>query len=383
VNHVAPNSEADPAALLLSFLLMFGNLIGRNAHCMVGETAHFANEYMVSVGQSSVARKGTTLGYVKAHFFRCMHKSRRNDPWFERVIDGGLSTGEGLITQFVDAKAGPDGSEPPPTDKRLMITEGEFARILIVTGRRDNTLSPVMRNAWDHGNLYVKTRKDPLEARGAHFSIIAHITVEEGRRRLTDMEMANGFANRFLWIATRRWSLHPDGGPVPPDQGLINRTISAYEHASKAGLIKRSSTCDGLWNESYSILSRDRYGLSGALCSRAEAHVLRLSMIYALLDKSNIIREKHLRAALEVWRYCEASVTYIFGNALGDFVADAIDRAMHDHGEMTRAEISRLFSHNKSAPEIERALALLEQAGRIRRKSMPKGKGRPIETWEK
>ena len=124
-------------------------------------------------------------------------------------------------------------------------------------------------------------------------------------------------------------------------------------------------------------------GLSGALCSRAEAHVLRLSMIYALLDKSNIIREKHLRAALEVWRYCEASVTYIFGNALGDFVADAIDRAMHDHGEMTRAEISRLFSHNKSAPEIERALALLEQAGRIRRKSMPKGKGRPIEIWEK
>jgi hypothetical protein len=41
------------------------------------------------------------------------------------------------------------------------------------------------------------------------------------------------------------------------------------------------------------------------MVARAPAQVLRLSMMYALLDMSTTIRKEHLEAALEIWRYCE------------------------------------------------------------------------------
>ena len=62
----------------------------------------------------------------------------------------------------------------------------------------------------------------------------------------------------------------------------------------------------------------------GALTSLAEAQVLRLSLIYALLDGERLVRVPHLLAALSVWDYCETSVKYIFGQTLGDPVADGI-----------------------------------------------------------
>jgi hypothetical protein len=57
-------------------------------------------------------------------------------------------------------------------------------------------------------------------------------------------------------------------------------------------------------------------GLVGTLLARAEAQVLRLSMLYALLDGTATIRTEHLYAALALWEYVEASVTYIFGTSV-------------------------------------------------------------------
>jgi hypothetical protein len=38
---------------------------------------------------------------------------------------------------------------------------------------------------------------------------------------------------------------------------------------------------------------------------------VRLALIYALLDGEDKLAEPHLQAALEVWRYCEQSVSVI------------------------------------------------------------------------
>ena len=54
---------------------------------------------------------------------------------------------------------------------------------------------------------------------------------------------------------------------------------------------------------------RGHSGLYGAVTSRAEAQVVRLSLIYALLDCSPVIRQEHLLAALALWEYCEALLT--------------------------------------------------------------------------
>ena len=66
----------------------------------------------------------------------------------------------------------------------------------------------------------------------------------------------------------------------------------------------------------------------GAITARGPAQARRLAVIYALLDPKPdggaIVTGPHLRAALGVWRYCQESARFIFGEKLGDPTADAI-----------------------------------------------------------
>jgi hypothetical protein len=54
-----PHTEADPAALLVQFLIAFGNVIGRGRFFTVGADQHYPNEFAVFVGASAKGRKGS------------------------------------------------------------------------------------------------------------------------------------------------------------------------------------------------------------------------------------------------------------------------------------------------------------------------------------
>src|SRR5439155_10422917 len=89
-------------------------------------------------------------------------------------------------------------------DKRLLILEPELASVLKRMNGEGNSLSAVLREAWDNGNLSTLTKNSPLRATGAHVSVIAHVTQPELLANLTEVERANGFANRFLFMLVRR-----------------------------------------------------------------------------------------------------------------------------------------------------------------------------------
>jgi hypothetical protein len=90
----------------------------------------------------------------------------------------------------------------------------------------------------------------------------------------------------------------------------------------------------------------------------------------------------HLEAALAVWRYAADSARWIFGDSLGDPTADEIWALAKDRpGGVTRTEVRDLFSRNKKAREIDRALVVLEDAGRLQRRIVADRRGRPAETW--
>jgi hypothetical protein len=122
--------------------------------------------------------------------------------------------------------------------------------------------------------------------------------------------------------------------------------------------------------------------MHGAATARAEAHAARLALIYALLDASDQIDDDHLEAALAVWSYAEASSGWVFGDSLGDPTADDIWTLAKDRPDgVTRTEVRDLFSRNKKAREIDRALGALEDAGRLQRQANADGRGRPAELW--
>lgn len=278
VSTVLPHSEACPTSLLLHFLTGYGSLIGRSAHCKVESTAHYPNLFFACVGRSSKSRKGTSWNRIRDLLARL-------DPnWAQNRLQTGLSSGEGLIAAVAN-------SEDAGTDKRLLVVQPELASTLKVMSREGNTLSPVIREAWDSGTLRTMVKRDPLCVYDAHISIIGHITAEELVRYLTATEAANGFANRFLWAISDRSKCLPEGGALPEakldDLAEQLRPAIAFGHTTR--LLQRDKDAKQLWAKVYPELSDGGTGMVGAVTSRAEAQVLRLSMLYALLERSSEI----------------------------------------------------------------------------------------------
>lgn len=385
VKTIAPHTEADPAAILIQVLIMFGNVIGRSPYYQVEADQHRANLFCVLVGQSAKGRKGTSGSRARSIM------QVADEAWLNERLKGGLSSGEGLIAEVRDeveqwnAKTQQfDVIDPGVPDKRLMVTEAEFGGALAVMDRPGNTLSSVVRQAWDGEKLSTLTRNSPLRSTEPHISVIGHITEDELRARIDRTEAANGFANRFLFVAVRRSKCLPHGGSLDQAETLVlaERMKEVVNFARRVGRVEMTEAARQLWESIYPHLSGEQPGLLGAVTARAEAQAIRLAMVYALLDRQDRIDAQHLKAALAVWEYCDASAARVFGTLLGDPVADEILMALRKAGSvgMTRTLIRDLLGKHKTADRINAALALLACKGLARWSSASTG-GRPAETW--
>ena len=392
VDAIDPLSEADPVAVLAQFLVMAGSAFGSQAYCRVGNTRHHLNLYTVICGDTAKGRKGTSYDPVEALL-------READPdWAGNCVKSGLSSGEGIIHAVHDdvwvREKVSHGKDNPPSyedvlkfenieDKRLLITEAEFASPISVMQRQGNSLSPVLRLAWDGRKLQTLTKHTGETATGAHVSMIGHITIAELRARLDQISMANGFGNRLLFVLARRSKELPFPGWL--DDATRDRFAVKLGEILNSIVLRREITfrpeTRDLWIAEYHELSAARPGLFGFLVARAEAQVLRLAMIYALLHETYYIEPAHLRAALAFWRYCEASAKYIFGDALGDPVADELLCALRQAGPdgMTRTDLRDLFQHHSQ--RLARALALLHKHGKARCRKRTGTGGRAAEIW--
>jgi DNA replicative helicase MCM subunit Mcm2 (Cdc46/Mcm family) len=124
---------------------------------------------------------------------------------------------------------------------------------------------------------------------------------------------------------------------------------AALDEARKVGVMKRTRTADELWSAWYVDVSDDVPGLWGAATARAEPYVLRLSMVYALMDGTAQIDQRHVEAAIAVWDYCSESARIIFGDRTGHADVDKLIDALEAVGRqgLNRTEQTRLFKNAK------------------------------------
>lgn len=372
VTRIAPHTEADPVAILTQLLVAFGAAVGRGAWFTVEATRHHPNEFMLLTGDSSKARKGSSWDHVRRLIAQV-------DPAIERRILTGLSSGEGLIWAVRD----PTAQDPGITDQRLLVIEPEFASVLKTSAREISTLSPTLRSAWDGRPLAILTRTAPAHATSAHIALIGHITQDELRRHTSTIELANGYLNRILIIACRRQRLLPEGGHHNPlhRTGLTRLLAATLKHAQTAGQIRLDQDARELWHDAYRQLARPLPGVLGQITARAEAHTIRLALLYALADGKQRIGPQHLDAALALHDYAARSAGWALNGATGQPLAEQIHAALQTNpAGLTRSQISDTLKHNQPAGQIDHALRALQATGRATVTQLATG-GRPAQLW--
>jgi hypothetical protein len=348
VKKVAPLTEAHPAPILLQLLIGCGNIIGRGPYFMTNSTEQRTNLYGITVGNSSSARKGSAWEASK-RFLAVV------DPqWVGKNIKSGLGSGEGVIAVLQDSG---DPAVDAIADKRLLLREGEFAQILQAMKRGGNSVSTVIRNGWDNGT-FITTTKKPMVATNSHFSMMCDVTREE-LAYLGKREQTNGFTNRCLWCFSKMPRLLPLAKPIPLN--LVEKELNQIKGSVTMAYLldsvemTRTAEADEYWCEIYQELVERPDGIWGAVTLRAAAQVVRLSMIYAILDKEFVIGLNHMNAAKALWDYCDQSARWAFeGKTYGEHAQSILMRLQH--GEMTQSQLHDLFHRHPNKQVINQAL---------------------------
>ncbi len=243
-----PHTEADPVATLVQVLAAFGNMIGRNCFFSVGATRHYLNLFIALVGLTALGRKGTSWDVAR------WTMAAIDPEWSEHCIASGMSSGEGLIYHVRDPqwqeKSAKDPktkavtkelvcTDPGVTEKRLLVVETEMGRVLKVMNRDANTLSDVLRQAWDTGDLRNLSKQAHNRATGAHITVIAHVTQPDVRRHLTETDSANGFAGEsvHLWPLVATFREPPGRREIsrPKKSGCRSRRLSCHCRSPSQG----------------------------------------------------------------------------------------------------------------------------------------------------
>ena len=177
--------------------------------------------------------------------------------------------------------------------------------------------------------------------------------------------------------------LLPEGGNPDPlkDTGLVRYLATILNHARAAGQLKLDPAARELWWHAYPQLTQPVDGLAGDLTARAEAHTIRLALLYALLEGERRIQTEHLKAALAFWDYAARSANWALAQATGDPLAEQLHAALvRSPGGLTRTQLSDLLDRHQPATRIQQALDALQAQGRAHHTSILTA-GRPAELW--
>lgn len=379
---VAPFTEATDAGVLAHLLAAIGTLIGPGPYISTSGDRQCARVNCLIVGPTSTGRKGTSYAPIKKlmaltnPFF-----------WDEQAVSG-LSTGEGLIAKVADKEVWNSETkerEVELVEKRLFVNEPEFSRVLAQSRRDGNILSQVLRESFDSGDLSTLTRSNPLRVKGAHICITGHITPEELRERFDQIEMVNGFGNRFLWFVVKSEKVLPFCNPIPNSacQPLASRlkAIAGYRTVRVA----LAPEAQSLWRTLYANMREDQPGFAGMLTARSYCFLLRIALIYCLVDPATkilapIIQPAHINAALAVCQFSEESVKSLFAGRSATGLRGRVLELLAK-GPLTKDEFNVHLSVGQKR-ELSGVLMRLKEENLIRSIERKQATGRPATIWE-
>lgn len=388
------HTEADPAAIMMCMLAGFGNMVGDSAYVETVEPIRqYARINVLVVGASAKARKSAAWGQVQKVLEAVDGKYVQNN------ILGGFNSGHILVDHLAKRFTAeqPQGGQDEhiyvvSKDKRMVVFEDEFVRVLKTVNADGSIYSAVLRSAFDGSKLEVRSRqKESVVPKGEHhISVLGCITAEELRGTLTNTEAYNGFGNRILYVWAKR-SKNVAISDVRLDVEKLSRIADALaSNVTKAQVIGRvdlDSAARGRWIQIYEeVQDDDPGGLLGTLIARADVFIQRVALILALADGDDILRIQHLNASYAIWQYCRGTAEHVFKDralieSTNDKAHDKLKAKLYDHiyrkgseGIQLSALKNRPIANRNDVPRVDEILAELEEEGKVTSKVIQTGK---------
>ena len=370
VKAIAATTESDPLAVLVQCLAWVGCKIGRSAWIKHGNVIHYPLIWPLIVGRTSTGRKGNSAADSLSSLSSLSSLPRTRS---------GLSSGEGLIEAFMAKKE----DEPAP-DPRMIVLETEWESVLARTRREGNTLSAVLRDAWDGRTLATMNAGGASREVAVHaLTVVGHITPQALQDGMTGTDLTNGFLNRFIPLAVHRPHL-----VVWPEEMTVNARSSLLTIATKKKgedgeyiLTPEAKNLYTAWYTVYSAESEKTTDRVAMATGRAVPNLLRLALIYAWLDDTpNLIDVQHIEAAIAVIDNARASAQLLL--AAGRAGVDGkILKALRDNGPMTKTDLFNHFARHVSADQLNEALTALVNSGEVVVDKKTDTGGRPSELY--
>ena len=118
-----------------------------------------------------------------------------------------------------------------------------------------------------------------------------------------------------LYTFVYRTKMCPNGGPQLDWTNEVVELHKIIQFARSVGYVPLTKAAHKMWSRMYVEIENEvgeLPALPQAMCARGVAHVRRLALIFALLDKKDAVDSEHLQAAKKLWDYCMDSARFIF-----------------------------------------------------------------------
>lgn len=318
---LSESSGADPASILTMFLTMFGNAVGRQPHVMFYGHDEPARLFTLIVGKWARGRKGTAYNAVRKLFVPA------EPEWAATRIEPGLQSPEAMIEAVADT---------PNGDPRLLILETEFAR-LISTMASTRRFSSQLRTAYDGEALSRKrVKQEPLMSTQHNISLIGMITPGE---LISLSKLSGGLESRMLYVYSapaRRTKTDPF--TVNEDEIFLADKVKAAINHAWDNILAGTDPISAELAELRGVAPNTKFPIADDVAdnwkleiepaveeiadavgedyerytARAQTHIIRLSLVYALADEADEVGWPHVRAAMALTEFCLFSARRIF-----------------------------------------------------------------------
>ncbi len=363
---VTPETETSQAALGIGVLTGLGAWLGKQISLTVGRIEHRTNLLGVIVGPSSYSRKGTA-GSEARRLIRTIDVDFASDNYAS-----GFGSGESIIDRLRDEETDNEGNVIRGSfDQRIMVDEGEYARVLRASSRQGSILSDILRLAYDGSSKleHRTVRGGTVVSTNHHVSMFGAITPEELIETFTMLSAVNGAGNRILWAWSNEHKTLPDGG-----QDIDTLSVAqAIRHSQTGGRIlnyERTEAAVEWWRAHYPALRNlehipDRIR---PIVNRSSDHVQRIALTYAATEPGvTQIDVRHLEAGMAWVNHSIETVHATMGNLVSSEAAGKILVSLRSHPGQASSltELHAVLSRHYTATQVRSALYDLEHNGLV------------------